>query len=51
MTTDSIHPIVDISGIYFINAMCVGGNKIKTFENKCIDLDRDCHKYFSVTGK
>ena len=51
VTTDYIHTIVDISGIDFNKTMYGGGNKTKVLENKCLDLDRVCHKYFLVTGK
>ena len=49
--TDYIHPKFEISSREFTQTMWGGGNTIKILANKCLDLDRACHKYFSGTGK
>ena len=50
MTTDYIHTRVEISGRYFINTICGGGNKIKVLTNKCVYVNRDFYKKLG-TGK
>ena len=51
VTTDYIHPRVEISDRYFINVMYGGVNQIIILVNKFLELSRSCHKYFFRTGK
>ena len=46
VTTDYIHPRIDIFGPEYSNFMFGGADIFKNLENKCIDMDKACHNYF-----
>ena len=51
MTTDYIHPIVEINGRFFYNAICGGVNPHMVLANKCVGIDKACHNFFGGTGE
>ena len=51
MTTDYIHPIREIVGPEHSNIIFDGADLYKNLANKCLDIDKAHHAYFSGTGK
>ena len=49
MTTNYIHPRVEINVRYFCNAMCGRVNTYKVLANKFLDIDKTFHAYFFGT--
>ena len=51
MTTDYIYPILDIVGPEYSYIMSGGTYLFKKLVNKCLDMDKAFHTYFSGIGK
>ena len=51
VTTDCIHPKTKIIYPEYRNFMFDRANIFKKIEKKCLDMDKACHTYFTVTGK
>ena len=51
VTTNYIHPRLDIFGPEYRNIMFGGSDQFKKLTNKCLYIDKTCHTYFSGTGK
>ena len=50
MTTDYIHPTLEIVGSYYRDIMFSRAYGFKKVVNKCLDMDNACHTCFSGTG-
>ena len=51
MTTDYIHPRLDIVGPKYRNVIFGGADIYENLSNKCLDIDKAFHAYFLVAGK
>ena len=49
MTTDYIHPTLEIVGSYYRDIMFSRAYGFKKVVNKCLDTDNACHTCFSGT--
>ena len=50
MTTDYIHPTLEIFGPEYMDIMFGGAYGFMKVVNKCLNMDKPCHNYFPGIG-
>ena len=50
MTTDYIHPTLEIVGPEYMDILFGGAYGFMKVVNKCLNMDKPCHNYFPGIG-